>query len=206
MRHWSSCSVCGSHRMDLNIDENCSVIMKIDKIGLIWFLWFIKNRLVTIKKIQNSRNFKKLKKLSDKSKTRSIYLFHSNFKFWIKTGRKLIDKPESPFGFRFPFLKFKKLNFVLKIIHFFVFTVFGKISGKQFSSSVFESWSSLLGQNSCPWCLVSRIQLLSASLLLFKVVQETCQSRLANHYLRRYISDVILCKTWSLCSTVSWWC
>jgi hypothetical protein len=32
--------------MDLKTDENRSVFMKTNKIGLVWFCWFIENRLV----------------------------------------------------------------------------------------------------------------------------------------------------------------
>jgi hypothetical protein len=58
--------------MDSNINENRSVIVKIDKIGPVQFLWFTKNQLVTIKKIQILTNFEKL----ETSKTGQFTIFH----------------------------------------------------------------------------------------------------------------------------------
>jgi hypothetical protein len=58
--------------MDSNIDENRSVIVKIDKTGPVQFLWFTKNQLVTIKKIQILTNFEKL----ETSKTGQFTIFH----------------------------------------------------------------------------------------------------------------------------------
>jgi hypothetical protein len=60
--------------MNSNIDENHSVIMKTDKIGLVWFLRFIKNQWLQLKKIQILRNFEN-KKLRDKPENQSVYRF-----------------------------------------------------------------------------------------------------------------------------------